>query len=49
MVHNRYDPRGRDYFARKLAAGKGSSGDSSTTGQQRPGRADGGDNHIQHG
>ena len=26
MVHKRYDPRGRDYYARKLAAGKGSKG-----------------------
>lgn len=26
MVHKRYDPRGRDYYARKLAAGKGNKG-----------------------
>jgi transposase len=26
LVHKRYDPRGRDYYARKLAAGKGSKG-----------------------
>jgi len=26
MVHKRYDPRGRDYYARKLAAGKGTKG-----------------------
>jgi transposase len=26
MVHKQYDPRGREYYARKLAAGKGSKG-----------------------
>ena len=26
MVHKRYDPRGAEYYARKLAAGKGSKG-----------------------
>ena len=26
MVHKRYDPRGADYYARKLAAGKGTKG-----------------------
>jgi transposase len=26
IAHRRFDPRGRDYYARKLAAGKGSKG-----------------------